>query len=197
MGTACLFPITASTAPDACESKFKTEGATDSLSMGSTNRGVAVGISNHMMLTKPTIDMLNDLHFRSDARRIVLAIPLGSICWDDELPSLRNLAMLSQDEQNIIWSIFGIRFKLWDGVLLSQEERQLWGEVQAGAPNWPLFCRITLSPEDRIARLAAEREVESELVELFDRADAVQIGENGGGLQSFSATFNLTDDPPE
>jgi len=111
------------------------------------------------------------------------------------MPDLLDLIKLCEDEQKTIWRIFGIRLKIWDDRLLSVEDQHLWDAAQFEMPNWALFQRLTLCADDRKAREQAEEEVEKEFVDFFADAEEVQVNNEGQGLQSFSATFNLSKNP--
>jgi alpha-L-arabinofuranosidase len=149
------------------------------------------------MLSKPTIDLLNRLCFRTEAKRMISVIPLGSIYWEDEMPKLTDLIRLPNDQQKAIWRIFAIRMKLWDLKTISNEDQGLWGEGQSCAPNWAVFQRLSLSAEDQTAREKAEKEVEKEFEDFFNKTDNVQVGDEGHGLQGFSATFDLRKKKPQ
>ena len=88
-------------------------------------------------LSITTAQMLAALPFRSDAKRRVCILPLGSICWEDEMPDLAQLMTM---------------------------------------------------PENTEASVAKELEA------FFADADQVTISEKDG-VQSFSATFDLTKKP--
>jgi hypothetical protein len=143
-------------------------------------------------MRESTIALLNSLRFRADAKRKVCLIPLGSIYWEDEMPDLLDLVKLDADEQNAIWRLFGIRFKIWDGERLSADDAEFWEAARSEVSDWALFRRVTLSADDREARAKAESDVEREFAALFGSADQVELTDKGHGLQEFSATFDLT-----
>jgi len=65
-------------------------------------------------LSTATAQMLAALSFRSDAKRSVCILPLGSIYWDDEIPDLAQLMTLPEGDRNTVLHLFSIRFKIWD-----------------------------------------------------------------------------------
>ena len=149
------------------------------------------------MLNKDIAGLLDSRQYRGDANRAVCLMPLGSICWDDEMPDFRDLARFSADELKVIWRIFGIRFKIWDGQQLSTEDQFAWDAARLAAPNWALFQRLALSAEDRAAREEVENGVEKDWEEFLRGADEVKVTDEGQGVQSFSATFDLREKPRE
>jgi hypothetical protein len=143
------------------------------------------------VLTDAIIDLLRRLTVRADARRMVSLIPLGSIYWEHEMPDYLDLAKLSEDERNAIWRLFAIRFKVWDGELLSADDRVFWDTAHAEVPSWALFNRLVLTAEDRDARKKAEGDVEKEFEAFFGEADQIEVTDRGHGIQELSATFDL------
>jgi len=75
------------------------------------------------LLSKSTDALLIRLRFRADAKRVVYHIPLGSICWDDEVPDVSDPIRVPEDEQNLMWRLFIIRFKIWDSAPLPAEDQ--------------------------------------------------------------------------
>jgi hypothetical protein len=144
------------------------------------------------MLAEPLIALLNRMQFCTDAKRLVSILPLGSIYWDDEMPNYRDLMKLSEDERFMMWRLFGIRLRVWDNEELAPEDKSLWDAGRSEAPDWALFRRTALSSVDRKAREEAEKDVEAQLEGFFQGADQVELRDRGGGVQEFSATFDLT-----
>ncbi|HXB72086.1 MAG TPA: hypothetical protein VNY05_27870 [Candidatus Acidoferrales bacterium] len=147
------------------------------------------------VLTEAIIARLRKLPARDDARRMVSVIPLGSIYWDDEMPDYLDLAKLSEDERNAMWRLFGIRFKIWDGEVLSTDDQAFWDAARKDVPTWALFHRLALSADDRDACKQAEGDIEKEFEAFFGDADQVELTDKGQGLKEFSATFDLTKKP--
>jgi len=147
------------------------------------------------VLTDAVIALLKELPVRSEARRKICFIPLGSSYWEDEMPEAAALAKLTEVEQNMVWRMFGIRFKIWDGEDLTEEDGAFWDAARAEVPTWALFVRLSLSDDDRKARRSAEADVENGLAIFFDHADSVELVDKEHGLQEWSATFDLTKKP--
>jgi len=117
------------------------------------------------MLSENPVAMLAARTFRVDSDWGVNILPLGSIYWQDELPEILDL-LKRPDDMSIIYAMFAIRLKLWDGEPLSPQDRDMWNSVQQQVPNWALFSRLSLSDEQRLARENAERQVEKEIESL-------------------------------
>ena len=107
------------------------------------------------MLSEEAVAMLGVLKYRPDADWGVNIHPLGSIYWSDEMPDAA-LLVARPDDMSIIFRIFGMRLKLWDGKTLNAGDRELWDAVQLLVPGWALFKRLSLSDEQRLAREKAE-----------------------------------------
>jgi len=148
------------------------------------------------MFSERLLGLLKRLRFDPGAKSRVSLIPLGSIFWEDEMPSLKELFAVPQDEQNAMWRIFAIRFKIWDSEALSSEGQCVWETAREEVPNWPLFRRLVLSHDDQAPREEAEKSVEKEFEDFFRDADQVQVTDEGHGLQGFSAKFDLAKKPP-
>ncbi len=116
------------------------------------------------MLSDSAIQYLQPFMYRADAKRILWHIPLGGICWDDEITDFMDLFKLSQEDRNSITRLFSIRFKIWDGEPLSSDDQQFWDTARSQVPHYALFHRLVLSDEDR----AAQEQVESEILRGFD-----------------------------
>lgn len=138
--------------------------------------------------------MLAALPFRADAKRRVCILPLGSIYWEDEIPDLAQLMTLSENDRSAVLRLFSLRFKIWDREQLSDDVQRFWDEVRDQAPSWAFFRRLELSAEDCREREQTEAGVQRELEAFFADADQVTISEKDG-VQSFSATFDLTKKP--
>jgi hypothetical protein len=103
---------------------------------------------------------------------------------------------LPEDDRNRILLLFSIRFKIWDGKRLSDDEQSSWESARMQVPNWAFFSRLELSADDRRAREEAESAVEKELEAFFADADHLTISEKDG-VQNFSVTFDLTKPPTD
>jgi len=111
------------------------------------------------------VAVLSALPFRPDAEWEVNILPFGSIYWMDEMPAIGDL-FDKADDMVIIFKMFGIRIKLWDGMVLNIQDRQLWDAIRHQVPDWALFKRLSLSQEQQAARERAERQVEQEFESL-------------------------------
>lgn len=147
------------------------------------------------MLSQATLAYLSELTYRPDAKRQVCVLPLGGIYWDDEMPDLRQIMKVPEDDRNQMFRLFGIRVKLWKGEALPADDQLFWDTARSQMPSWALFQRQTISADDQDAQDEAERATAEGLREFFGRADKVSISEKDG-LQSFSATFHLNKDQP-
>ena len=143
------------------------------------------------MLSETTLGFLSTLTYRADAKRQVCWLPLGGIFWEDELPDIRHLTEIPEDDRNQIFRLFSIRLRLWKGESLPDAERQFWDMTYSQVPNWAFFRRQQISDDDQHAQEQAERGAEDALEALLADANQVSISEKDG-VQSFSATFDLT-----
>src|ERR1035438_2737047 len=117
------------------------------------------------MLSETSVALLAAQTYRADSKWGVNILPFGSIYWLDELPG--GLEVFKRpDDMSIIYAMFAIRLKLWDGEALNAQDRSMWEAVQQQVPSWALFSRLGLSDEQRLAREDAERQVEKEFESL-------------------------------
>jgi hypothetical protein len=149
------------------------------------------------MLSEETLAYLSTLTYRPDAKRQVCILPLGSIYWEDEFPPIHKLAAFPELDRNEVLRAFAIRLRVWNDQLLSDDDRQFWAGVRSAAPNWAIFHRLHLSEDDQREREETERACSKEFEEFVAAADEVTVGEEEHGMQSFSATFHLDNDPPD
>jgi hypothetical protein len=143
------------------------------------------------VLAKTTITMLSALTYRVDAKRQVCLLPLAGIYWDDELPDLRELFKISEDDREQIFRLLGLRYQIWKGEVLTDEERQFWQNMQSLIPTWAFFERQEVTPEDLQAQDDASRSTTEVLQAWFADADEVSVTEKMG-VQRFSLKFDLT-----
>jgi hypothetical protein len=101
------------------------------------------------MLSQAVVDCLSSLAFRPEAEGQSCALPLAGIYWDDEMPDLRIIGKLSEEDRNQVFQLFGIRMKIWDRETLKNEEQQFWDTARTQIPNYALSQRLDLSAEDR------------------------------------------------
>jgi hypothetical protein len=125
------------------------------------------------VLSDATVKQLSGLVFRSEAQSLVNLLPFGSVYWADEMPDTRQLILCGEQDCMNILRMFSIRLKLWDAEALSDEENQLWNSIRSQVPTWPIFRRLTLTDEEKLARKEVEKQVESEFESLSD--DAAEI----------------------
>jgi hypothetical protein len=74
----------------------------------------------------------------------------------------------------ILFKMFGLRLRLWDGEALDAADLELWDAVRHQVPHWALFNRLNLSDEQRLAREKAEQQVEQEFEYLIAEHDGHQ-----------------------
>ena len=144
------------------------------------------------MLTDAALKYLRPLKFNPRAERLSCMIPMGGIYWSDEIPDFRALMDLPDSELKQIYRLFAIRFRLWAGEALTDDDQSYWDAAQQLVPDYPLFHRVRISDDDRAAQEATEQETIAGFEALFGGADEVKIDEDG----SFSATFDLTKEEP-
>jgi hypothetical protein len=98
---------------------------------------------------------------------------------------------LAEEDRQVIYRLFAIRYRLWDGEELASEDQSLWETARANFPACPIFQRLELSPDDRTAHEHAKVECPRAIEELFASADEVHLGIPEDGFQTFSAVFRL------
>ena len=118
------------------------------------------------MLTEAAVEILSSLLYQPDAQWLFNFHPFGSIYWADEMPEIRQLVhCLGQDRAEIL-RMFRIRRELWNAEALSDVDKELWDSIRAQVPTWPLFRRLELTEEDKLARQKAEQRVAQEFEAL-------------------------------
>jgi hypothetical protein len=125
------------------------------------------------MLSEKIVAVLAALPYQSDAEWEVNILPFGSIYWKDEMPAIDDL-FDRPDDMALIFAVFGMRLRLWDGEVLNDQDQRLWDAVKHEVPDWALFKRLSLSDEQRIAREQAERQVRQEFEFLGADHDRAQ-----------------------
>jgi hypothetical protein len=148
------------------------------------------------MLSQTTLQYLSTLTYRSDAKRWANLLPLGTICWDDEMPEMRRRVRFPEDDQGTIDRLFAIRLKMWRGEETSEEDELLWEHVRSQVPDWAIFHRLKLSADDQLERIDVEQACAAEFESFLAEADQVTIGEDEHGFQTVSLTFDLTKEQP-
>ena len=147
------------------------------------------------MLAPATVEYLTSLEYREDAERRVCWLPLGGIYWEDEIPDFKELLRLDEADRILVYRLFSIRFRVWEQQELSTEQQDFWESARSQVPNCPIFRRLDLSQEDRQAQLQVQQEAIEGFRDLMSNADAFEINEIADGVQSFSATIRLTNNP--
>jgi hypothetical protein len=143
------------------------------------------------MLSEITLAYLSTLTYRHDAARKACWLPLSGIYWEDELPEIHDLTRMPKGDRNQVLRLFGIRSCIWRGMALSDESQVLWDEVNSQVAEWAFFQHIVASADDLRAQAEAEQASTDAVEALLADADEVTISERDG-VQSFSATFDLT-----
>lgn len=142
------------------------------------------------MLTETTLGVLSTFNYRADAKRQVSWLPLSGIYWEDELPDLRYLNKIPENDRNQILRLFASRVRLWKGEVLSDTQQQLWDTTYSQIPQWAFFQRNHISSDDQHAQEDGEEGGTDVLEALLSDADEVTVSENDG-VQNISATFDL------
>ncbi len=145
------------------------------------------------MLTDGALKYLRPLRFDPNAERLSCMIPLGGIYWSDEIPDFHALMDVLESDRKQIYRLFAIRFKLWAGEELTDDDQSYWNAAKQLIPDYPVFHRIRISDGDRLAQAAAEQEAVAGFEALFGGADEIKINDDG----SFCATFDLTKEKPQ
>jgi len=120
-------------------------------------------------------------------------IPMGGIYWADEIPNFRELMDVPKSDRDLILRLFSIRFKLWAGADLTDDDRSYWDDAQKRIPDYPVFHRVSISADDRAAQAAAEEDAIAGFEAIFGDADGLTVNGDGG----FSATFDLKKGHPQ
>lgn len=144
------------------------------------------------MLSERAVKFLSALSFRPDAERLGSLLPLGGIYWADEIPDFETLLKVPEQDRNLIYRLFSIRFKIWDGETLSEVDQDFWDMARSQAPNYPLFQRLELSADDKRAQDQVEQDAVEGFRMLFAQGDKVEITEHEHGTKSFAITIDLT-----
>lgn len=144
------------------------------------------------MLCETTVARLSAFTYRADAKRRFSLLPLGGIFWEDEIPDWLQFRKLPEEDRIEIYRLFSIRYRIWKGEVLSEQDQLFWGAACAQVPDWAFFQRVKVSVDDQLAQGQAERTSEGGFKALFAEADQLTVTEKYPGVQTFSATFDLT-----
>jgi hypothetical protein len=148
------------------------------------------------MISPLAHEYLSDLRFNPKAVRQCCVLPLGGIYWSDEIPDFKALVQMPADDQQCIYRVFGVRFRLWAGERLTSADDIFWCYCEKAYPECPILRRTALEPEDRKAQDECVAEAIEGFDALFAGADKVEVKSGPHGMDSFSATFDLTEDEP-
>ena len=142
------------------------------------------------MLSDGALKYLLPLKHDPKAERRSCMIPMGGIYWADEIPDFHALMDVPEHDRTLIYRLFSIRFKLWAGDDLNDEDQSYWDSARSQVPDYPVFHRVHISDEDRAAQAAAQEDALAGFEALFADADDVTVNDDG----SFSVMFDLTKD---
>ena len=112
-----------------------------------------------MNLSQKAVSILSALQYDPSAGCGFNVTEFGSIFWNDEMPDMFELFGNAGD-RFLIYSMFALRLKTWDGQALTAEDQRLWDSVKAQVPDWPFFKRLFLTNEQKQAREQAEKDVQ-------------------------------------
>ena len=119
-----------------------------------------------MNVTPETARTIENLVLNPSASIVYCELPLGSIYFSDELPE--NLLPGRVADYLQVMRILGLRVNLWNGLALSAEDQAFWQDAQHRFPNWPVFQRMTLTPEQRRAHEGVLEDLDTALRHLDD-----------------------------
>jgi hypothetical protein len=111
-----------------------------------------------MRVTEDTARRIDALRFDPQASTISCWLPLGSIYFSDEVPD--GMVPGRAGDFIEVMRVLGIRVNLWNGLTLSEEDRAVWEEARRRFPEWPVFKRLELIPEQRKAHETVLEEIE-------------------------------------
>ncbi len=138
----------------------------------------------------PLIVAIQGLRFDPNATIRALIQPVATIYWSDEMPKDIELRAFRRPALSFVWSILGIRKRLWATGQIDDAHLRHWTTAQAVMPEWPLFRRLTLSPEEVESQQAAEEEL-GEVFEYLNRNSSdFTHGENTYGMTHLKATLD-------
>lgn len=145
-------------------------------------------------LSPSLVAYMSALTYRAESKRLVSLMPLSGIYWDDEIPDLRALLSLGEDDKMQYLCLFAIRIRLWRSEALSDEDQNLWDTVRTQVPTCPVFMRLNISDDDRKTQCEAEEETGEMLDGLFSGAKEVTWTDVGSGAKEFTAKFDFTEE---
>jgi hypothetical protein len=144
------------------------------------------------MFTDKTKQIIQSLVFDPNAKTVASLLPLGSIFWTDELPSMRFPAF--GEDMNLIMRLFAIRINFWESGKIADEAKPLWQVAQQTFPDWAFFRRLQLTAQHRQEHEDAQRQMENLFEELNTLGDDFVYSEGSDGFGSFSVTIKVADE---
>jgi hypothetical protein len=110
-------------------------------------------------------------------------IPLGSITWPDEHPGRGpGVPCMHPECEDSILRIFLARTRFWQDGAVPKTMHATWNEARALIPEWPLFKRLDLTPDQRTGLTAAREEQRDVMGLMRDASSEVEYDDRGGGL---------------
>ena len=110
-----------------------------------------------MKVTNETASKIQNLRYDPKAEIIYCPLPLGSIYFSDEVPE--DLLPGSIKDYIGVMRILAVRVNIWDETASPAEEQALFETAREQFPLWPIFMRLQLSPEQRLAHESALEDV--------------------------------------
>jgi hypothetical protein len=144
------------------------------------------------MFSELTVQIISSLRFDPNAQTVYCLLPLGSIFWSDELPQLKFLAF--GDDHDKIMRLFAIRINYWETNEIPAADLSVWEHAQREFPEWPFFRRLALTSAQLQQHKNAQQQMENLFDELTELGDDFVVSEGPDGFDSFSATFNVSDE---
>ena len=123
------------------------------------------------MLDRYCIHYLQNLTYNPKAERKSSLLPLGGIYWDDEIPNFNHFLRIPEKHRLGINHLFRIRFLIWADNPLTRGDQIFWDSCMQQIPDFPLFKRLKLSPEDQQAQADVESEAINALNAMYEEFD--------------------------
>jgi len=143
-------------------------------------------------LSPSLVAYMSALTYRAESKRLVSLMPLSGIYWDDEIPDIRALFSLGEDDRMQYLRLFAIRIRLWRGEALNYKDQDLWDTACTQVPTCPVFMRLEISEDDRKTQREAEDETGEMLGEVFSGAEEVTWTDVGSNAKKFKAKLDFT-----
>jgi hypothetical protein len=136
------------------------------------------------MISDETKKYLASLVYSKDAQRIGSIMPLGGIYWKDEIPDFPALRQLPDHVKGEIYRIIRIRYDLWDDKELSPEDIKFLEFARLQVPDCPIFQRLVLSEDDRLAQKSTRGELSDIHEMMAERSETTEMEMNKDGTVS-------------